>query len=364
MSQSFDILPATPDISSRLRQIPFFSSLPDPILAGLTAQCHVFQVLPAQIIFHDGDVGESLFIVLDGQVQVFKNLQGEHLALSTFQPGDFFGEMALFEDSVRSATALAIIPTRLLEIHSQTFRALLHTHPKMVDDTFRILSQRLRETNAHRISELARKNDELEKANARLQKNYDDTLNALSAALDLRDQVTQGHSQRVTTYTLLVAKELGVPQHEREVLRLGALLHDIGKIGVPDAILRKTTTLTPPEWTEMRKHPEYGANLVDKIEFLQGAHDIVIAHHEKFDGSGYPYGLRAHEIPLGARIFAVVDVFDAVTTFRPYRDPISPQAALGLIRAQSGSAFDPEIVRAFERALPQILGAMRASFAE
>jgi HD-GYP domain-containing protein (c-di-GMP phosphodiesterase class II) len=113
----------------------------------------------------------------------------------------------------------------------------------------------------------------------------------------------------------------------------------------------------------MRKHPEWGAALVDKIDFLCGARDIIIAHHEHYDGSGYPNGLRGEEIPLGARIFAIADVYDAVTTFRPYREPMAPHAAAALIRAQSGTKFDPRVVVAFERALPEMIRAMHASFA-
>ncbi|MBI4674370.1 MAG: HD domain-containing protein [Chloroflexi bacterium] len=270
--------------------------------------------------------------------------------------------MALFDDAPRSASARALNACVLLEIRKLAFHALMQSYPHLVSDTLRILSARLRETNAHRLGDLHRRNQELQDANRRLQKNYGATLDALSAALDLRDQATQGHSQRVTAYTLLIADALNVPADEYEALRLGALLHDIGKIGVPDAILRKTTSLTPAEWTIMRKHPEWGAALVEKIDFLRGARDIVIAHHEKFDGSGYPYGLRGEAIPLSARIFAVADVFDAVTTFRPYREPMSPHDAVGMIRAQANTNFDPQVIAAFEYAFPQMLQVLRASF--
>src|SRR5258708_37638781 len=148
-----------------------------------------------------------------------------------------------------------------------------------------------------------------------------------------------------------------------EALGLGALLHDIGKIGVSDAILRKPTTLTTGEWAEMKRHPEWGAAIVERIEFLRAARDIVVAHHEKFDGTGYPRGLRGSSIPLSARIFAVADVFDAVTTFRPYRMPMSHNDALALIRRDSGRHFDPQVVAAFEQALPKMVEVMRASFA-
>jgi putative nucleotidyltransferase with HDIG domain len=346
-----------------LRRIPFFAGLTETALTELAAQCPLRAVRETEILFYEGDPGDSLYIVLDGEIQITHQLNGAPVMLGTIAAGDFFGEMVLFDDVPRSATARAVRPALLLEIHNHTFHHLLHSNPQITDDALRILSRRLRDSNTRRLDELVQQNRALEHANRTLQENYAATLDALSAALDLRDQATQGHSQRVTAYTLLIANALDVPQSEYEALRLGALLHDIGKIGVSDAILRKPTTLTPSEWAEMRKHPEWGAALVDKIDFLCGARDIIIAHHEHYDGSGYPNGLRGEEIPLGARIFAIADVYDAVTTFRPYREPMAPHAAAALIRAQSGTKFDPRVVVAFERALPEMIRAMHASFA-
>lgn len=350
------------DILARLRRIPFFASLSESALTELAAQYPLRALDAAEILFREGDSGASLFIVLDGEIQITRQLNGAPILLSAIAAGDFLGEMALFDDAPRSATAHAVRPALLLEIPNHAFHQLLHSNPQIADDTLRLLSRRLRASNTRHLDELMRQNRALEEANRVLQENYAATLEALSAALDLRDRATQGHSQRVTAYTLLLARALDVPESEHEALRLGALLHDIGKIGVTDAILRKPTMLTPDEWSEMRKHPEWGAALVDKIDFLRGARAIVLAHHEHFDGSGYPNGLRGEDIPLGARIFTVADVFDAVTTFRPYREPMTPQAAAALIRAHSGTKFDPRVVAAFERALPDMLGVMRASF--
>lgn len=351
-------------VLARLREIPLFAGVSEPALAKLAAQCPIRAIQTHEILFHEGDDGDSLYVVLDGEIHITHQLDAAAVMLGAIRSGDFFGEMVLFDDVPRSATAHAARPTLLLEIHNHAFHQLLHANPQLTDDALRILSRRLRDANARRLDELTRQNRALEHANRTLQENYAATLNALSAALDLRDQATQGHSQRVTAYTLLIARALEVPESEHEALRLGALLHDIGKIGVSDAILRKPTTLTPGEWAEMRQHPEWGAALVDKIDFLRGARDIILAHHENFDGSGYPYGLRGDAIPLGARIFAVADVFDAVTTFRPYREPMTPHAAAALIRAQSGTKFDPRVVGAFERALDEMIRVMRASFAE
>ena len=356
--------PPLTDILVLLRQIPFLTNLSETALNMLALQCPLRVLAQAEILFREGDPGGSLYIVLDGEIEITHSVDATLVTFGSIAAGDFFGEMVLFDDAPRSATARAARPTLLLEIQNQAFYRLLHSNPQITDNALRLLTRRLRAANALRLEELARQNSALARANQQLQENYRATLNALSAALDLRDQATQGHSQRVTAYTLLLAQALGTPESEYEALRLGALLHDIGKIGVSDAILRKPTTLTPSEWAEMRKHPEWGATLIEQIDFLRGARDIIIAHHEHYDGSGYPHGLRGEAIPLGARIFAVADVYDAVTTFRPYREPMAPHAAAALIRAQAGTKFDPRVIIAFEKALPEMIRVMYASFAD
>jgi putative nucleotidyltransferase with HDIG domain len=166
-------------------------------------------------------------------------------------------------------------------------------------------------------------------------------------ALDFRDNETQGHSLRVVEYTIRIAESMGIVEPEMGWIRRGALLHDVGKIGVPDAILRKPGKLSDDEWLEMRKHPEHGYEMLRHIRFLAPALDIVLCHQERYDGSGYPRGLKGEDIPLGARIFAVVDCFDAMTSDRPYRAALPIEAARDEIRRFSGSQFDPEVATAF-----------------
>ncbi len=348
---------------AHLRSIPFFAKLSDVTLRRLVAQCPIQNVPAQRELFQQGEAGDALYVIVAGQVEIVQTLDSAPVRLSTFHAGEYFGEMALLDDAPRSATARTIADCVLLQVRKQDFLDLLREHPAIFSDAARVLSARLRDMNAQRLTDLQREKYELEVSNQRLRANYRDTLEALSVALDLRDQATQGHSQRVTAYTLLIAEALQVPHEQREALRLGALLHDIGKIGVSDVILRKPASLTPDEWAEMKKHPEWGAAIVERIEFLREARDIVLSHHEKFDGTGYPRGLRGTAIPLGARIFAVADVFDAVTTFRPYRMPMGHLDAVALIRRDAGKHFDPQVVAAFERALPQVLEVMRASFA-
>lgn len=175
----------------------------------------------------------------------------------------------------------------------------------------------------------------------------EETLLGLVAALDLREHNTRLHSQRVREYTELIADRLGVDEKMRREIGFGALLHDVGKIAVPDHILLKPGKLTDQEWDEMRKHPEAGYRIVKRIGFLKDAAEIVYTHHEQFDGSGYPRGIKNESIPFGARMFMVADVYDALTSERPYRSPMTYEDAIAEIKKMSGSHFDPVVVDTF-----------------
>ena len=161
---------------------------------------------------------------------------------------------------------------------------------------------------------------ELERRNLELRLAYDETIEGWARALDLRDHETEGHSRRVTEMTVALCQQLGASAEQLVQVRRGALLHDIGKMGIRDAVLLKPGQLTDEEWAEMKQHPQYAVELLSPIEFLRPALDIPQYHHEKWDGSGYPLGLKGEAIPLTARVFAVVDVWDALTSDRPYRE--------------------------------------------
>jgi len=176
---------------------------------------------------------------------------------------------------------------------------------------------------------------------------YDVTIEGWSRALDLRDKETEGHSQRVTEMTLELARAFCVKEDELPHIRRGALLHDIGKMAIPDNILLKPGPLTEEEWTIMRKHPEYAYQLLSPITYLRRALDIPYCHHERWDGSGYPQGLKGEQIPLAARIFAVVDVYDALSFVRPYRAAWQKDKVIEYIKSLSGILFDPRVVELF-----------------
>ena len=176
---------------------------------------------------------------------------------------------------------------------------------------------------------------------------YEATLEVWASALEMRDKNTKDHTRRVTVLTEILARKMGFSGEELEHIKRGAVLHDIGKIEIPDKILQKPGALTSEERMVMELHPEFAKDQLDKIKFLHPAIDIPYCHHEKWDGSGYPRNLKGEEIPLAARIFAVVDVWDALTSERPYRDPLSPEEVRRFIHENSGTHFDPEVVDTF-----------------
>ncbi|HKP11663.1 MAG TPA: HD domain-containing phosphohydrolase [Blastocatellia bacterium] len=209
--------------------------------------------------------------------------------------------------------------------------------------------QSLEETVRRRTKELRTLNENLNQMLEALYQNYRATLRALARALEARDVETRGHSDRVVAYSLRLGRELGLPHNDLIALEQGALLHDIGKIGVRDSILLKPGPLTAEEWVEMREHINHGLRIISDIDFLKGAGAVVGQHHEKYNGSGYPNGLRGDQIHINARIFAVADAFDAITSNRPYRAATSYAHARKEIIAHVGVHFDPGVVTAFLR---------------
>ncbi len=189
--------------------------------------------------------------------------------------------------------------------------------------------------------------EQLQDTNTELSIAYDATLEGWAKALELRDRETEGHAHRVIEMTLAVSDRIGIQGDMLQHIRRGALLHDIGKMGIPDSILLKPGPLTPSEWEIMRQHPVHAYEMLKSIDYLSQALEIPYCHHERWDGSGYPRGLKGRDIPISARIFAVVDVWDALTSDRPYRPAWTARQALEYIQIESGKQFDPQVVNAF-----------------
>ena len=230
-------------------------------------------------------------------------------------------------------------PFDLRQVEAVVKRALEHHDLVVAKQRY---ENHLEELVEQRTAELDRALNSLEGA-------YRSTLKALTAALETRDSETHGHSERVVSYSLRLGREYGLSSEAMKALEFGSLLHDIGKIGVPDSILRKPAKLTEEEWVRMREHPLHGQQILRGIEFLQGAARVVAQHHEKWDGTGYPLGLRNEEIDICARIFAVADAFDAITSDRVYRRGKPYEAAAQELDDWAGRQFDPKVVEAFHR---------------
>ena len=174
-----------------------------------------------------------------------------------------------------------------------------------------------------------------------------DTLTSLALAVDAKDQFTQGHSQKVSGYAVLIAEAVGLTVTEIEEIRLGGMLHDVGKVGITESILNKCGPLNPDEWETMKRHVEYGAKLLEPLRGTERIRDMVAHHHEFFDGSGYPQGLVGNHIPLGARIVAIADAYDTITSERTYKKAHTPEEAFQELERCGAAQFDPELVRAF-----------------
>ncbi|MGA1874993.1 MAG: MASE3 domain-containing protein [bacterium] len=231
----------------------------------------------------------------------------------------------------------AIVVTGLMHPYELLFRSLKE-HETRLQEAHDVLERRVEERTA-----------EISKVNRELVHAYEDTLEGWILALDMRDKETENHTQRVTEITLSLARYMNFNREELVNVRRGALLHDIGKIGIPDSILHKPGPLTPEEWEIMRQHPVHAYNMLSPIFYLRPALDIPYEHHERWDGSGYPRGLKGEQIPPAVRIFSVVDVWDALSSDRPYRKGWPEHKVTEYICRQAGSHFDPTVVAAFQK---------------
>lgn len=316
------------------------------------------------LIVDDEYIGrETLQSVLEGEgyelemaengfqaIEKAKDLLPDVILLDVMMPG-----MTGFEvcQRIRSDPQIAEIPIIILTALDDR-ESLLNALKAGADDfiskpfdRFELRARLLGITRLNRYQKLLQERAKLREANAQLLNAYEATIEGLSHALDLRDRETEGHSRRVTELTVRLAQALNIPEAEITHYRRGALLHDMGKIGIPDSILHKPDSLSEEEWVFMRKHPQLAYDMLHPIEYLRPALDIPYNHHEKWDGSGYPRGLKGEEIPTSARLFAVADVWDALTSNRPYRAAWSEAEALQYIREQSGKHFDPQVVELF-----------------
>lgn len=295
---------------------------------------------------YDIEMAENGFEALEKVRQVLPDV----ILLDVMMPG-----MTGFEvcQKIRSDPLVAEIPIIVLTALDDR-ESLLNALKAGADDfitkpfdRYELRARLLGITRLNRYHKLVQERAKLQDAHEQLLSAYEATIEGWSRAMDLRDRETEGHSHRVTQLTVELAEKYGMTHDEITQVRRGALLHDMGKLGVPDHILHKQGSLTDEEWVIMKKHPQFAYDMLYQIEYLRPALDIPHCHHEKWDGTGYPRGLKGDEIPIPARLFAVVDVWDALTSDRPYRSAWSREKALEFIKGQSGKHFDPEVVKLF-----------------
>jgi PAS domain S-box-containing protein/putative nucleotidyltransferase with HDIG domain len=280
-----------------------------------------------------------------------------------FDPEELIGRAAIefiHSDDLPKISAMAKVQPKKDSIYTFSYRAKqkdeqyvwLETSARAILDekTDSVIEIQAASRN---ITERKRSEEALQIAHQNLQDAYDRTIEGWVKALDLRDRETEGHTQRVTEMTLKVARALGLPESEIVHVKRGALLHDIGKIAIPDEITKKTGPLNEREWSIMRKHPEYAYEMLSPIAYLGPALDIPYCHHERWDGSGYPRGLKGEEIPLTARMFAIIDVWDALTSERPYRKPNTAEDTVTFLKKEAGRLFDLRLVELFLNVLKQ-----------
>jgi len=294
---------------TRLRQSDFrlvISDITMPGMSGLEMVPHIKRIAPNTVV-----------VMISG-------LQTVESAIEAMRLGAFDYVMKPFD---------------LRQVEAVVYRALEHHEL--------IVAKQRYENHLEELVE--QRTAELDRALASLEEAYRSTLKSLTAALETRDSETHGHSERVVTYSLRLGRECGLNSEQMSALEFGSLLHDIGKIGVPDAILRKPAKLTEEEWVLMREHPLHGKQILRGIPFLDRASRVVAQHHEKWDGTGYPLGLKGEDIDICARIFAVADAFDAITSDRVYRRGKSYEAAAKELEDWAGKQFDAIVVAAFHR---------------
>ena len=300
--------------------------------------------------------GYELILAENGfqAIDLANAIQPDIILLDVMMPG-----MDGFETCkrIRSANGIAEVPILFLTALDDRQSLLSGLEAGADDfitkppDRYELRARLLGISRLNRYRKLVNERQNLEEAHQQLLLAYDKTIEGWSRAMDLRDKETEGHTQRVTQLTLKVAALFGITGEELIHIQRGALLHDMGKLGVPDAVLHKPDKLNEEEWELMRQHPQMAYEMLYPIEYLHPALDIPYCHHEKWDGSGYPRGLKGNEIPLSARIFAVVDVWDALTSDRPYRAAWSKEKTLEFIQEQSGKHFDPKVVEVFSRVI-------------
>lgn len=343
--------------TDELRRVELLDTLPDQALQELGATCVVRHYPAGTMIFLEGDGGSSLHIIRRGMVKVVKQRaeQGD-LVLQTLGPGGTFGLLAVFDPAPRSATVMAIDSSDVIELEKKDLDRVLDQQPQATRKMLGELARSLTMAKEEKIEENEILDMKVRDRTAELAETQLEVIRRLGIAAEFRDDDTGAHIARMSRYCARLAEEIGFARDQVERLLNASPMHDVGKIGIPDGILLKPGKLDDDEFTLMKTHTTIGAQILSgsKSDVIQLAEKIALSHHEKWSGAGYPLGLSAEDIPLEGRIACVADVFDALTSERPYKKAWPAEEAFALIKDGAGKDFDPHLADAFLSIRPAI----------
>lgn len=325
-----------------LAAVDLLSRLPAEILEEVAREARIRRFAAGEVIFREGDTGSSLHLVRRGRVRLERTQGDSVLVLEMCDPGEHFGMLAVLDPAPRSATAVVVEDAETIEVDKDDLDRCLTRDPLAAYRMLGPLARSLTMEKEIRTRELYE---------SRLEAIY-----TLALAAELDDPDTGQHIKRMAQYCARLGRALGMSRLETDELLAAAMLHDVGKFGISDDIIKKAGPLEPHEYDEMKRHPLVAQQLLSDKEsaLLRLGAQIALAHHERWDGKGYPRGLKFEQIPLEGRICALCDVFDALTSRRPYKEPWPIEKAMEEIERLAGAAFDPALVDSFVSILPEI----------
>jgi len=340
------------EITCFLQETTIFSRLTLNEITAL-ADIAIDRVYPPDtVLVREGDGTNSLHVVLSGKARAFShNENGKKVIYNVFRTGDYFGELSFIDGEPRSACVETVVPTRVLTIPRDRFEKVVFCNPSICFNLMRGLTEKLRSAT-RQIEDLVFAVSHRELRDADL-----DTVRRLVLAAEFKDDNTGDHLNRISRYSVLLAEKAGFSEDETDQIQHAAPIHDIGKIGIPEHILLKPGRLLPQEFEIIKTHPLIGAKILSNphSDIMKMALTIARWHHERYDGSGYPDRLKGEAIPLTARLVAVVDTFDALTTKRPYKSAYPVETAVGIMEKESGTHFDPDLFRLFMDHLEEMI---------
>ena len=339
-----------------LARVEMLESFPGDALSELADRAEHRAFRAGEVVFNEGDEGRSLLVVRRGLLKVVRPTYGD-LVLQRLEAGTAFGELAVLNHAPRSASVIAIEDSEVIEVHSEDFDNILDRYPASARRMLGLLARSLTLAKEDVARQKGRLEETVRERTADLRETQLEVVRRLSQAAESRDNETGEHIVRMSRVCARVALAAGATPEEAEMILHAAPMHDVGKIAIPDRVLLKPGKLDDEEWELMKRHTVLGADLLSgsRSPVVQMGELIALTHHEKWNGGGYPRGLRGSEIPFVARVVAVCDVFDALISERPYKRPWSTAAALAEIKTGSGEHFDPYVVDVFETIFSEVV---------